>query len=193
METAVQSENIQALIRQLLIEIGEDPDREGLRETPARVARFYEEFINYDPGKITVFDNGHGLDNADQMIVVGPMRVWSLCEHHLLPFYADVIVGYIPNKTILGLSKFARIAHNHAHRLQVQERMVHNIAVDISKAVDTQDVAVTAYGEHLCMTMRGIKTPSKTVSSVVLGVFRESPAVRKEFFDLTRTLSHAIN
>lgn len=183
----INTDKVESLIRQLLVELGEDPERNGLQQTPARVAKFWKEFIQYDAGKTgTVFENGHTV-KSDQMVVVGPMRVWSLCEHHLLPFYADVIVGYIPEQHILGLSKFARIAHFHAHKLQVQERMVEDIASDIIGKVRTDHVAVVAYGEHLCMTMRGIRTPSKTVSSIVHGAFRE-PAARKEFFDIAATL-----
>lgn len=186
-ERAARKSRIRKLITELLETIGENPDRDGLKETPDRVARFWEEFIFYDPGKVdTAFENG--VSNGGQMVVLGPMRVWSLCEHHLLPFYTDVTIAYIPGNVILGLSKFARIAHKHAHRLNVQERMVENIADEIIELTGTQDVAVIGYGEHLCMTMRGIKTPSKTVSSVVHGGFREVAAMRKEFFDIAGRL-----
>ena len=183
----VDKEKIESLISELLLAIGENPEREGLKETPARVARFWKEFIDYDSGKVsTAFDSV--TEPGSQMVVVGPMRVWSLCEHHLLPFYADVVVGYIPEGNILGLSKFARIAHQYAHKLSVQERLVTEIAEDIKKYTKSENVAVIAYGEHLCMTMRGIKTPSKTVSSVVNGAFMQEVSTRSELFNIARSL-----
>lgn len=184
----IDLDKLRQVVTDLLVVIGEDPTREGLQDTPDRVARFWKEFIEYDPGKyVTLFENHNG-QSTDQMVVVGPMRVWSLCEHHLLPFYTDIIVGYLPSQHILGLSKFARIAHKQAHKLQLQERLVQTIADDISLLTGSKSTAVVGYGEHLCMTMRGIRTPSKMVSSVMYGAFRDEPQVRKEFFDLSRTL-----
>ena len=172
---------LEEIARDLLIAIGENPDREGLRETPRRWANMWKEFIDYDPGKVdTVFTT----QRADQMVVVTGMRVWSYCEHHLLPFWADVSVGYITRDKQLGLSKFARIAHNHAHRLQVQEQLVEGIADDLATILNSSDLAVLARGEHLCMTMRGIQTPARMISSVMRGVFREEPQVRIEFLSL---------
>ncbi|MGW8177379.1 MAG: GTP cyclohydrolase I [bacterium] len=182
----MQSNKVEQAVRDLLIAIGEDPGREGLVETPARVARFWKEFIEYDPGKTTTaFES----ITHSQMVAVGPMRVWSLCEHHLLPFYADVTIGYIPTNKILGLSKFARVAHQHAHALNVQEKLVVEIADTVTQLADTEDVGVIAYGEHLCMTMRGIKTPSKMVSSVMRGAFRNQAETRGEFLGLSRDLT----
>ena len=169
--------------RELLVAIGEDPDRPGLIDTPRRFADSWKAFIEYAPGKTeTTFD----AVTADQMVVVKGMRVWSLCEHHLLPFWCDVSVGYIAKKKILGLSKFARVAHQHAHKLQVQEQLVHDIATHLQEQLDTIDIAVFARGEHLCMTMRGIKTPSEMISSAMFGKFRSSHSVRSEFLSLVK-------
>lgn len=167
--------------RELLAAIGEDEARDGLLDTPRRFAAWWAEFIDYEPGKVeTAFD----VPGADEMIVVSGIEVWSLCEHHLLPFRATVTIGYIPAGQVLGLSKLARIAHRHAHRLQVQERMVAQIADDVAQITGTDDVAVIATGEHLCMTMRGIRTPAKMHTSDTRGAFRDKPETRAEFLHL---------
>lgn len=159
--------------------IGEDPEREGLKETPRRFAHWWQEFIDYDPGKIeTTFDS----ITTDQMVIVSGIRVWSLCEHHLLPFWCDLTIGYIATNRVLGLSKFARIAHKFAHRLQIQERLTHEIAKEVEAITGSNNIAVHAKGEHLCMTMRGIRSPAKMSSTVMNGVFRVSEAARNEFF-----------
>lgn len=176
----VDTRVIERLIEQLLIAIGEDPQREGLRNTPKRVARFWKEFIEYDPGNhVTVFES----IKVDQMVAVSDMRVWSLCEHHLLPFWCDVSIGYIANDKVLGLSKFGRIVKKHSHRLQIQERLVQDIAADVMRIVGTENVAVLAKGEHLCMTMRGIELPAIMSSSSINGSFRNAE-VRAEFLSL---------
>lgn len=174
---------IEWLTRELLKAIGENPDRPGLVETPRRVAGFWREFIDYDAGNCdTVFE----AVQADQMVVVKGMRVWSLCEHHLLPFWCDVTVGYITHDYVLGLSKFARIAHCVAHRLQLQERVVADIADQVVALAGTPDVAVVAQGEHLCMSMRGVKTPALMVSSALRGAFKEHATTRAEFYSFIR-------
>jgi GTP cyclohydrolase I len=176
--------NYQALEKiayNLLTAIGEDPEREGLKETPRRFASMWREFISYDPGTIdTCFESV----TTDQMVVISGMRIWSLCEHHLLPFWCDVSIGYIARDKVLGLSKFARIAHKHAHTLQLQERLCHQIADELMQVIDTNDVAVLASGRHLCMEMRGIRTPGLMTSSVTRGIFRESNNARMEFLQL---------
>lgn len=177
----IDRERIEILTAQLLQELDPDPNRPELAETPQRVAKMWAEFIDYDPGNhATTFD----LIEADQMVIVSPIRVWSFCEHHLLPFWADISIGYLADQKILGLSKFSRIAHKHAHRLQVQERLVRDIADDIMEITGSSDVAVLAQGEHLCMTMRGIRTPSIMTSSVMRGRFRENAETRAEFKSL---------
>jgi GTP cyclohydrolase I len=172
---------IELLTRDLLVAIGEDPMREGLVETPARVARFWLEFINYDPGN---FDTTFETVQTDQMVIVSGIRAWSLCEHHLLPFWCDVSVGYITDERIIGLSKVGRIVHACAHKLQVQERLVTEIADKLSEITGTKNIAVVAQGEHLCMSMRGIKTPAIMTSSVMRGIFHESATSRAEFLTL---------
>lgn len=175
-------DKVKDLTRQMLEAIGEDPEREGLLDTPRRVANYWREFMEYQPGN---HDTTFESVKVDQMIVVSGMRVWSLCEHHLLPFWCDISIGYITNQKVMGLSKFGRIAKKHAHKLQLQERLVDDIAKDIMKIADTEDVAVLAVGEHLCMTMRGIQMPATMMSSSINGSFRNQPEVRAEFFNLT--------
>ncbi len=166
--------------RELLVALGENPDREGIQDTPDRWARWWREFVEYDPGTV---DTSFESVTTDQVVIVTGMRVWSLCEHHMLPFWADVSIGYIPQGRVLGLSKFARIAHRHAHQLQIQERLVQAIADDVERLTGSDSVAVIARGEHLCMTMRGIRTPSHMISSVMRGAFRKDDA-RLEFLQL---------
>jgi GTP cyclohydrolase IA len=170
-----------ALGRELLIAIGEDPDREGLQETPRRWADFWREFIEYDPGTT---EKTFSSVVADQMVCVSGLRVSSLCEHHLLPFWSDVSIGYIPDEKVLGLSKFARIAQQCAHRLQLQERLGQQIADEIIRITGTQNVAVVLKGEHLCMTARGIRMPGRMTSSVMRGIFRTQSEMRMEFLRL---------
>jgi len=170
-----------ALGRELLIAIGEDPEREGLQETPRRWADAWREFIEYDPGTTeTTFSSVA----SDQLVCVSGIRVASLCEHHLLPFWCEVSIGYIPNDKVLGLSKFARIAHQFAHRLQLQERLGQQIADEITRITGTEHVAVVLKGEHYCMAARGIRTPGRMTSSVPRGVFRTESQTRMEFLRL---------
>jgi GTP cyclohydrolase I len=170
-----------ALGRELLLAIGEDPDREGLRETPRRWADAWREFIEYDPGTTeTTFSSMA----SEQLVCVSGIRVASLCEHHLLPFWCDVSIGYIPDEKVLGLSKFARIAQQFAHRLQLQERLGEQIADEISRITGTQHVAVVLKGEHYCMAARGIRMPGRMTSSVMRGVFRTESQTRMEFLRL---------
>jgi len=176
----VDHARVKTIIRDLLEAIGEDPDREGLADTPRRIADFYKAFIEYDPGKLsTTFSSV----SHNQMVAVTGMRVWSMCEHHMLPFWCDVSVAYITGDKVLGLSKFARIAHKHAHKLSLQEKLVADIANELIEKLGTDDVAVMAKGEHLCMTMRGIQTPHRMVSSALHGQFHK-PEQRTEFLTL---------
>lgn len=169
------------LCRELLFILGENPDRPGLRETPRRWADWWLEFMDYSDDRIsTTFETAQ----ADQMVVVRGLRVWSLCEHHLLPFWCDLTMGYIPHGRILGLSKFGRIARVAASRLSVQEDLVERCAGEIQRTTGSPDVAVLAEGEHLCMTMRGIRSPHRMQTSVTHGVFRGDAKAREEFFHL---------
>ena len=177
-------ERIAAAIREILIAIGEDPDRDGLVKTPARVARMYEELFSGLAGEPdeyleTTFEHAH-----DEMIVVRDVPFYSICEHHLLPFFGRAAVGYIPNERIVGLSKLARVVEHLARRPQVQERLTCQIADRIEQVLDPVGVAVTIEAEHTCMTMRGVKKPgSRMVTSITRGAFRNNPATRAEFFD----------
>lgn len=152
-----------------------------MADTPRRYAAWWREFLDHDPGRIdTTFPVAH----ADQMVVVSGIEVWSLCAHHLLPFSASVAIGYIAEEKVLGLSKFARIAHAAAHRPTSQEAMVATIADDIAAVTGTPDVAVTASGVHLCLAMRGVRTPATMTTSVTRGAFRGEPETRAEWFAL---------
>jgi GTP cyclohydrolase I len=180
----VDHERLLWLGRELLLALGEDPEREGLRDTPKRFANWWREFIEYDPGELeTTFESV----NTDQLVIVSGMRVWSLCEHHLLPFWCDVAIAYLVQGEVLGLSKFARIANKIAHRLQIQERLVTQIADDVCALTGTEDVAVMARGEHLCMSMRGIQTPAILTSAEMRGKFRQNTELRAEFLSNTRS------
>jgi GTP cyclohydrolase I len=172
---------LEGIANALILALGEDPTREGLRDTPRRFADAWREFIDYDPGRI---DTAFTLEGVDEMVVVRGIEVWSLCEHHLLPFRAVVTIGYIAEDKVLGLSKLARIAHAAAHQLQVQERMTQEIAETVAKLADTPHVGVICYGEHLCMRMRGIRSNGEMRTSVLRGSFRELPAARQEFLNL---------
>lgn len=177
----VDYERLLSIGRDLLLAIGENPDREGLEDTPRRFAKWWKEFIEYDPGATqTTFANF----TSGQMVIVKGMKVWSLCEHHLLPFSCDISIGYIVNNKVLGLSKFARVARKFAHRLQIQERLVAQIAEEISAITCSENVAVIGKGEHLCMTIRGVQMPAVMTSLAMRGVFEENSEVRAELIRL---------
>jgi GTP cyclohydrolase I len=182
---AVDIERVAAAVREILIGVGEDPDREGLRETPRRVARAYAEIFDgmqADPAEIlaTTFDLGH-----DEMVLVRDIEVWSTCEHHLLPFTGVAHVAYIPSHgRITGLSKLARLVDAFAKRPQVQERLTSQVADALVEHLQPQGVMVVVECEHLCMTMRGVRKPgAKTVTSAVRGVMSH-PATRAEAMSL---------
>ncbi|MGY1608228.1 MULTISPECIES: GTP cyclohydrolase I FolE [unclassified Geodermatophilus] len=177
----------EAAVRELLLAVGEDPDRPGLRDTPARVARAYAETfagIWQDPGEIlaTVFDEDH-----DELVLVKDIPMYSTCEHHLVPFHGAAHVGYIPGEDgrVTGLSKLARLVDVYARRPQVQERMTRQIADALAEHLKPRGVIVVIEAEHLCMGMRGVRKPgSTTVTSAVRGVFRDSVATRAEAMSL---------
>lgn len=179
----MDEQKVMDAVRVILESIGEDPDRAGIQDTPRRVAKFWREFTEYEAGTLAT---SFSSEAVDQMVVVSGIRVWSLCEHHLLPFWADISIGYIAKDKILGLSKFARIAHKHAHGLQVQERLVQQIANTVGELTGSPDVAVIAKGVHTCMAMRGIKTDGVMTSSVMSGIFREDASARAEFLGLAK-------
>lgn len=170
--------------KNILLAIGEDPERAGLIDTPERFSRMWRDFATFDAGNCaTTFEQ----QRTDQIVAVTGIRVWSICEHHLLPFYCDVAIGYVAGDKLLGLSKFARIAHKYAHRLQVQERLVEQIAEEIVVITGSESVAVYAHGEHLCATMRGARTPMIMHSSKMIGAFLDKPEARAEFLSLVRS------
>jgi len=180
-------EQIEHHIRQILSLIGEDVDREGLLETPARVTRMYEEiFAGYsvDPRDVlgVTFDERH-----EELVIVKDIVYYSQCEHHMAPFFGKVHIGYIPSGKIAGLSKFARLVEAITRKLQVQERITSEIADIMDEVLKPHGVMVVVEGEHLCMCSRGVKKPgSKTVTSAVRGTFRKDPASRAEFLALLK-------
>jgi GTP cyclohydrolase I len=176
----------EAAVRELLLAVGEDPEREGLRDTPARVARAYQEIfagLRQEPEDVltTVFDIGH-----EEMVIVRDIELYSTCEHHLVPFHGVAHVGYIPNEDgrITGLSKIARLVEVYARRPQVQERLTTQIADAMVRILEPRGVLVVVECEHLCMSMRGVRKPgSRTVTSAVRGQLR-NPATRAEAMSL---------
>jgi GTP cyclohydrolase IA len=180
-------ERAEAAIRELLYAIGEDPDRDGLRDTPARVARAYREMfagLYTEPESVlnTMFDEDH-----DEMVIVKEIPLYSTCEHHLVSFHGVAHVGYIPGKDgrVTGLSKIARLVDLYAKRPQVQERLTSQIADALVKKLDPRGVIVVVEAEHLCMAMRGVRKPGAvTTTSAVRGQFKTSAASRAEALDL---------
>nr|WP_245595930.1 GTP cyclohydrolase I FolE [Gloeobacter kilaueensis] len=173
-------------VRTLLVGVGEDPERDGLERTPKRVAealkfltqgysQSLEELLNG-----AIFDVGH-----DELVLVRDIDLFSMCEHHMLPFIGRAHVGYIPNQKVVGLSKIARIVEMYARRLQVQERLTRQVAEAIQAVLQPRGVAVVIEASHMCMVMRGVQKPNSwTVTSSMVGVFKESQSTRQEFLDL---------
>ena len=176
------------LVRQILEHIGEDPDREGLVKTPERVARAYREICGgYDMDPDAMVQKALFQAEGKEMIVVNDIDFYSVCEHHMLPFFGKAHVAYIPNEKIVGLSKIARVVEAYARRLQVQERMTAQIATCLMRNLDALGVAVVLHAQHLCMMMRGIqKQNSFAVTSEMLGAFEANPKTRAEFLTLMR-------
>ncbi len=181
-------DKVEALVRELLIEIGEDPDREGLARTPHRVAAAFDYLSSGYRADVDELINGAIFQaEANNMIIARDIEVYSLCEHHMLPFYGRCHIGYIPNDKIFGLSKLARLVDMYARRLQIQERLTHQVARAIMDSVKPEGVGVIVEGRHLCMMMRGVqKQNSLMVTSSVLGSFHDDVATRAEFMSLAR-------
>ena len=179
----VDQERIAAAVREILFAIGEDPDRDGLLDTPSRVARMYAEIcagLHQEPSEhlATVFEADH-----DEMVMVRDIPMYSLCEHHLIPFIGKAHVAYIPNRNgnVIGLSKVARLVDGYAKRPQVQERLTRQVADALEENLQPRGVLVVVEAEHLCMSMRGVrKAGSSTVTSSVTGIFRANVATRAE-------------
>jgi len=185
-------ERVQELIRELLREIGEDPDREGLLDTPARVAKTYEFLLKgYAADENAVLSRAVFSQDTNSMIVVRDIEVYSLCEHHLLPFFGRCHIGYISRGKVVGVSKLARVVDCYARRLQIQERLTQQIARAISDGIDAEGVGVVIEAQHLCMMMRGVeKQNSLLTTSAVLGSFHDSTATRNEFLTLISKQLH---
>jgi GTP cyclohydrolase I len=184
----IDIKKIEAAVRMILEGIGEDPEREGLKDTPARVARMYKEIfcgLNSNPERHlgTYFTEQH-----DEMVLVKNIPFYSLCEHHLVPFFGQAHVAYIPHQgRLLGLSKLARIVDEYAKRPQLQERLTSQIANSIMDRAKPRGVLVVIEAEHMCMTMRGVRKPgSKTITSAVRGIFKTNSSTRAEAFSLIR-------
>ena len=180
--------NIEKLTKELLIEIGEDPQREGLLKTPLRVSKSWQYLISGYNQTIDEVVNGAIFNEENQdMIIVKDINYYSLCEHHLLPFMGKVHVGYIPNGKILGLSKIPRIVDIYSKRLQLQERLTHQIANSITDFLNPRGVGVVIEGEHLCMRMRGVEKQNAIMqTSSMTGIFRKEEKTREEFLNLIR-------
>jgi len=178
----IDTDRVTDLIDQLLAALGEDSARAGLADTPARVAAWWQAFLNPDPANAACFTES---DLGGQLVVVGGMSVWSLCEHHLLPMHLRVAAGYVPDGSVVGLSKFGRIAQQHAGRLQVQERFTRQVADELADVLGRPDVAVAVHGVHLCMSMRGVRMEDARTTTVHTGGrFTTDPVLAQQFLTL---------
>ncbi len=186
MPTKTSKRDLQGLVRDLLVHVGEDPEREGLRRTPLRYAKAIEFLTSgYREDPERVMNGAIFEDPCDQMVVVKDIELYSLCEHHLLPFLGECHIAYIPNGKIIGLSKLPRLVDVFARRLQVQERLTSEIANAINRLLKPRGVAVVIRASHLCMMMRGVqKQHSQAVTSCMLGIFKRDSRTRVEFLNL---------
>ncbi|MBM3831783.1 MAG: GTP cyclohydrolase I FolE [Verrucomicrobia bacterium] len=187
MSEQASDELIRLVHRQLEL-LGENPDRDGLKRTPLRVAKALEFLTQgYSKNPKTVLNNALFEANSDEMVIVKDIDFYSLCEHHMLPFFGKCHVAYLPTNKVIGLSKLPRLVDVYARRLQVQERMTHEIAVTIDELIGPQGVGVVVEAQHLCMMMRGVeKQNSCAITSAMLGRFRDDARTRGEFLDLIR-------
>ncbi|WP_405728704.1 GTP cyclohydrolase I [Streptomyces sp. NBC_00028] len=179
----IDTGRVASLIGQLLVELGEDPNREGLLGTPERVASWWSDLLSpRGSAAMTCFAESH-LSN--QLVVVSGMSVWSVCEHHLLPMNLAVTAGYVPDGEVVGLSKFGRIAGAHAGRLQVQERFTRQVAAELTSVIGSEDVAVVVRGTHLCMSMRGVRMEEARTTTVEAGGrFSSDPVLSQQFLTI---------
>jgi GTP cyclohydrolase I len=186
--------DFESAIRKILEEIGENPDRQGLVDTPKRIEKMYRELTRgYRQNPEEIINQAMFDVDYDEMVVVTNINYYSLCEHHMLPFLGVAHVGYIPRGRVVGLSKIPRIVDMFARRLQVQERMTAQIANVLQDHLDPDGVGVVVEGYHMCMSMRGVeKEKAKMITSTLLGSFREEPATRAEFLQLIRSEKSAI-
>jgi GTP cyclohydrolase IA len=183
-----QRDPIPELIESLLSDLGEDPSRQGLKATPTRVSRALRELTDgYGVSAADVIADAVFDQDYDEMVLVKDIPFYSLCEHHMLPFFGSVHVGYLPKGKVVGLSKIPRVVGVFAHRLQLQERMTKEIAEALNDAVTPKGVGVVVEARHLCMEMRGVQKPGgQLITSCMLGTFRKDARTRSEFLDLVR-------
>lgn len=181
--------DFKSAIRKILQEIGEDPDRQGLEDTPRRIEKMYKELTRgYKQTAAGLINEAMFDVDYDEMVVVTNINFYSLCEHHMLPFFGAAHVGYIPNGKVVGLSKIPRIVDMFARRLQVQERMTTQIANVLQEHLNPDGVGVVVEGYHMCMSMRGVeKEKAKMITSTLLGSYKEDPKTRTEFLELIRS------
>jgi GTP cyclohydrolase I len=188
------SASFEELVREMLVRLGEDPQREGLLRTPERVQKAFEHLTRgYKEDPEALLKNALFTVNYDEMVIVKDVEMFSLCEHHMLPFFGKVHVAYIPNGKVIGLSKIPRLIELFSRRLQIQERLTTQIAETIQKVIQPQGVGVVVEARHLCMMMRGVeKQHSAAVTSSMLGCFREEQETRTEFLSLIRQRPNGI-
>jgi GTP cyclohydrolase IA len=179
---------IAELVDSLLVELGENPRRQGLRSTPERVSRSLRELTDgYGVKPEDVIADAIFDQDYDEMVVVKDIPFYSLCEHHMLPFFGQVHVGYLPKGKVVGLSKIPRLVEVFSHRLQIQEQLTNQVAEALNVALAPRGVGVVVEARHLCMEMRGVETPGgRMITSCMLGTFRRDPRTRSEFLDLVR-------
>lgn len=176
----MKEELIEKAIYDLLVALGENPSREGLKETPKRVAKMYSELLSYPKFNYTTFE-----DKYDDIVMVKNIEFCSMCEHHLLPFYGIAHIAYIPNKRIIGISKIARVVEKHSRKLQVQERMTQEIMEDLKEKLNTDDIAVYIEAKHMCMISRGVKKElTSTVTTKLHGVFKNER--KSDFYSMIK-------
>jgi GTP cyclohydrolase I len=192
--TTLTSASFEDLVREMLVRLGEDPAREGLVRTPNRVHRAFEFLTKgYKEDPDALLKKALFTVTYDEMVIVKDVEMFSLCEHHLLPFFGKVHVAYIPNGKVIGLSKIPRLIEIFSRRLQIQERLTTQIGETIQKAIEPQGVGVVIEARHLCMMMRGVeKQHSSAVTSSMLGCFRDEQETRTEFLSLIRNRSNGV-
>ncbi len=186
--TTLTSASFEDLVKEMIVRLGEDPTREGLALTPDRVHKAFKSLTKgYNEDPETLLKGALFHEKYDQMVIVKDVEMFSLCEHHMLPFFGKVHVAYIPNGRVIGLSKIPRLVDLFARRLQIQERLTTQIAETIQKVIEPQGVGVVIEARHLCMMMRGVeKQHSAAVTSSMLGCFRDEQETRSEFLSLIR-------
>jgi GTP cyclohydrolase I len=186
--TTLTSASFEDLMKEILVRLGEDPNREGLLDTPSRVHKAFQFLTKgYGEDPESLLNNALFTVSYDEMVIVKDVEMFSLCEHHMLPFFGKVHVAYIPNGKVIGLSKIPRLIETFSRRLQIQERLTTQIAETIQKVIQPQGVGVVIEARHLCMMMRGVeKQHSAAVTSSMLGCFRDEQETRQEFLSLIR-------